>query len=62
LTDQKNKRLAFDENDGIGNAYDYEFVFKKPVTGVRSIRFAGLGDQGKENPYDDIAIGEVQVE
>ena len=62
LRDQDGKRLAFDENDGVGNFSDFDFKFAKPVAGVRSIRFTALGDQGKQNPYDDIAIGEFQVE
>jgi len=62
LRDKDGKRLAFDENDGIGNFSDFDFKFAKPVAGVRSIRFTALGDQGKQNPYDDIAIGEFQVE
>jgi hypothetical protein len=60
--DSAGKRLAFDENDGTGKAYDYDWKLKKAVAKVRSVRFQAMGDQGKENPYDDIAIGEFQIE
>jgi hypothetical protein len=62
LLDAKGKRLGFEENDGIGNAYDYDFRFFPPVVRVRAIRFHALGDQGQETTYGDIAIGEIQVE
>jgi hypothetical protein len=62
LQNKDGKRLAFDENDGKGQLSDFDFKFAKPVQGVRTIRFTALGDQGKQNPYDDIAIGEFQVE
>jgi hypothetical protein len=62
LFDARGKRLALNENDGTGKAYDYDWRLKAPVAGVRSVRFNPLGDQGKENQYDDIAIGEFQVE
>jgi hypothetical protein len=62
LLDARGKRLAFNENDGTGRAYDYDWRLKAPAAGVRTVRFHALGDQGKENPYDDIAIGEFQIE
>lgn len=62
LLDAKGKRLAFDENDGTGKAYDYDWKLKMPVPRVRTVRFTAMGDQGKQNPYDDIAIGEFQIE
>jgi hypothetical protein len=62
LLDARGKRLAFHENDGSGKAYDYDWKLPAAVAGVRTIRFNALGDQGKENPHDDIAIGEFQVE
>jgi hypothetical protein len=62
LLDAKGKRLAIDENDGTGKAFDYDWKLKEPVTKVRTIRFTALGDQGKQNAYDDIAIGEFQIE
>jgi hypothetical protein len=62
LLDARGKRLAFHENDGSGKAYDYDWKLPAAVVGVRTIRFNALGDQGKENPHDDIAIGEFQVE
>jgi hypothetical protein len=62
LLDARGKRLALNENDGRGKAYDYDWKLKAPVAGVRTVRFNALGDQGKQNPYDDIAIGEFQIE
>ena len=62
LRDKDGKRLAFDENDGKGTFSDFDFKFAKAIGGVRSIRFTALGDQGKRNPHDDVAIGEFQVE
>jgi hypothetical protein len=62
LLDARGKQLAFNENDGRGKAYDYDWKLKAPVAQVRTVRFNALGDQGKQNPYDDIAIGEFQIE
>jgi len=62
LLDIAGKRLAFNENDGSGKAFDYDWKLKAPVAKVRTVRFNALGDQGKLNPYDDIAIGELQIE
>jgi hypothetical protein len=62
LLDANGKRLAAHENDGTGKAYDYDWKLKAPVARVRTVRFNALGDQGKMNPYDDIAVGEFQIE
>jgi hypothetical protein len=62
LKDAAGKRLALHENDGTGKAYDYDWTLKEPVARVRTVRFNALGDQGKENSYDDIAVGEIQIE
>jgi len=35
---------------------------KAPLAKVRKIRFTSLRDEGDQNPYDDIAIGEILVE
>ncbi|MCI0738719.1 MAG: discoidin domain-containing protein [Gemmataceae bacterium] len=57
LFDASGKKLDFHENDGTGRAYDYDWKLKAPVANVRTVRFNALGDQGKENQYDDIAVG-----
>ncbi|MCI0378148.1 MAG: discoidin domain-containing protein [Gemmataceae bacterium] len=62
LFDVGGKKLDFHENDGTGRAYDYDWKLKAPVANVRTVRFNALGDQGKENQYDDIAVGELQIE
>ncbi len=61
LLDADGKRLHYEETDGSGKFHDYDFVFGKPMLGVRSIRFTALGDQGKKTQYGDVAIGEFQV-
>jgi len=62
LRDKEGKRLHYEEGDATGDVKDFEFKLKKPLTGVRSIRFTALGDEGDKNPFFDIAIGEFQVE
>jgi hypothetical protein len=62
LLDADGKRLAFHENDGTGKAHDYDWKLEAPVAKVRTVRFNALGDQGKQNTYDDIAISEIQIE
>ena len=62
LLDSDGKRLKYEESDGAGKFYDYDFVFSKPLNRVRSVRFTALGDQGKKTQYGDVAIGEFQVE
>jgi hypothetical protein len=62
LKDKDGKRLHYEEGEGVGDVKDFQFKLKKPLAGVRSIRFTSLGDQGDKNPYADIAIGEFQVE
>ena len=60
--DADGKKLWVDENKGIGNESDFEFKPKKPIAKVRTIRFTSLKDEGDQNPFDDIAIGEILIE
>ncbi len=62
LLDAGGKRLRYEESDGVGKFFDYDFVFATPIKGVRSVRLTALGDQGKRTQYGDVAIGEFQVE
>jgi hypothetical protein len=62
LRDADGKRIQYEESDGVGKFYDYDFVFARPVKGVRSVRLTALGDQGKKTQYGDVAIAEFQVE
>jgi hypothetical protein len=62
IFDKNGKKLYSNTNDGIGPAADFDFRMTRVLSGARVIRFTALGDQGKENGYDDIAIGEIQVE
>ena len=56
--DADGKSLWVEEANGEGDRHDYEFKPKKPVKGVRSIKFTSLKDEGDKNGFDDIAIGE----
>jgi len=47
---------------GVGNFRDFDFKLKKAMNRVRSIRFTSLGDRGDQNPFNDIAIAEIQVD
>jgi hypothetical protein len=62
LLDAQGKRLHYEETDGTGKFYDYDFALRKPMKGVRAVRFTALGDQGKRTHYGDVAIAEFQVE
>ena len=60
--DADGKKIWVDENKGIGNEFDFEFKPKKPTAKVRSIRFTSLKDEGDQNPFEDIASGEIMIE
>jgi hypothetical protein len=62
LLDKDGTVLATDDNDGMGDDRDFEFTFKKPVGKVRAVKFTALGDEGDKNPYDDVAVGEIEIE
>jgi hypothetical protein len=62
LLDADGKRLKYEESDGVGKFYDYDFILSTPIKGVRSVRLTALGDQGKKTQYGDVAIAEFQVE
>lgn len=62
LLDKDGKVLLAKENECGENRLDIDFPLAKPVAGVRSVRFTSLKDEGDQNPYDDIALGELQVE
>lgn len=62
LLDKDGKVLATDDNDGSGDDKDFDFDFKKPVGKVRFVTFTALGDEGDKNPYDDVAVGEIEIE
>ena len=56
--DADGKQIWVDENKGVGNRCDFEFMPKEPVKGVRSIRFTSLKDEGDKTVFEDIAVGE----
>jgi F5/8 type C domain len=62
LLDKDGKRIHYEDNEGIGNFFDFDFKYDKPKGKVRTVRFKILGDQGDENPYGDIAIAEIQID
>ena len=62
LLDKDAKVLISKEDELGAERADMEFRFDKPVTGVRTVRITSLRDEGDRNSYEDIAIGEVQVE
>ena len=56
-------QVLFKQDDELGGERtDMEVRPKEPVKGVRTIRFTSLKDEGDQNPYDDIAIGEILAE
>lgn len=62
LLDKNGKRIHYEDNEGVGNFFDFDFKLEKPKAKVRTVRFKILGDQGDENPYGDIAIAEIQID
>lgn len=62
LLDRDGKVLFKQDDELGGERVDMEVRPKEPVKGVRTIRFTSLKDEGDQNPYDDIAIGEIMVE
>lgn len=62
LYDKDGKKLLVQANECGENHLDIDFTLLKPVAGVRSVRFVSLMDEGDQNPYSDIALGEFQVE
>ena len=62
LYDKDGKLLHSQENECSENKLDIDFPLVKPVAGVRSVRFVSVKDEGDQNPYSDIALGEFQVE
>jgi hypothetical protein len=62
LYDKDGKKLLVQANECGENHLDIDFPLLKPVAGVRSVRFVSMMDEGDQNPYSDIALGEFQVE
>jgi hypothetical protein len=62
LLDKDGKVLFSKDDEGKGDAKDFDFVLDKPLSGVRAIKFIVLGDEGEKNSYRDIALGEIEVE
>ncbi len=62
LYDKDGKKLLVQANECGENHLDIDFPLLRPVVGVRAVRFVSLMDEGDQNPYSDIALGEFQVE
>jgi len=62
LYDKDGRLLHSQENECSDNKLDIDFPLVKSVSGVRSVRFVSVKDEGDQNPYSDIALGEFQVE
>lgn len=60
--DKDGKVIASKVEEAANDAGDIDCVLKDPARGVFKIRFTSTGDEGTENPYGDIAIGEIQIE
>jgi hypothetical protein len=60
--DKDGKPLWTEELKGAGDAYDFEFTPKKPVEKVRSVKFTSVKDEGDQNGFGDIALGEILIE
>ena len=59
----KDGRVLYSWDDEVGGRRpDMEARILKPIMRVRKIRFTSLSDEGDQNPYDDIAIGEILAE
>lgn len=62
LLDQEGKVLYSREDEVGGERPHMEVRPRMPIPGVHKIRFASLHDEGDQNPYDDVAIGEILVD
>ncbi len=62
LLDADGKVLFEETQTGEGDACDFDFRPKGGIEGVRRIRFTSLEDDGGKTAFEDIALGEFQVE
>ena len=62
LLDGDRKQLWVQRAKATGDKHDFDFRPEERVEGVRYIRFRSTSDQGHENQYEDVALGEVLVE
>lgn len=62
LLDAEGKVLYSRDDEVGGQRPDMEVRPRKPIAEVRKIRFTSYKDEGDQNPYEDVAIGEMMVE
>lgn len=60
--DRTGKLIESKLEEAANDVGDIDLVLKKPLLNVARIRFTSTGDEGAENPFGDIAIGEIQIE
>lgn len=59
----KDGNVLFSREDEVGGErLNMDVRPRMPIPGVHQIRFTSISDEGDQNPYDDVAIGEVLVE
>jgi hypothetical protein len=62
LFDKDGKQIHAEEGKGAGDLNDFDFRLKKPLPGVRKVRFTSTKDEGNVNGYGCIALAEIQIE
>ena len=50
------------ETDAVSAEADHDFVLPQQVPGVKIVRVLSITDEGDQNAYGDIALGELQVD
>ena len=54
--------LWTEKQKAAGEQGDFDFRPETPIRSVRVIRFTSIRDEGDQNIYEDIAVGEIQIE
>lgn len=62
LLDANGEVLYHRDDEVGGERMDMEVRPQKPIAKVRTVRFTSHKDEGDQNPYEDVAIGEMMVE
>ena len=62
LLDSEGKVLFSRDDEVGGQRPDMEVRPRQPIHRVSRIRFTSQMDEGDQNPYEDVAIGEILVE
>lgn len=62
LLDADGRVLATKKNEAKNTKADIDFAWPAPVTGVRTVRFTSLMDDGDRTQFQDVAFAELLVE